>query len=98
MFSPHDLLQANTMFGGFIFCDFAVSMVGVITGSFFAFTFITAASAGQINLAIIFFCSLGLSVVFMGHEKMSSLSYVGQGSKEFGRPYDQFHVIKETKN
>ena len=85
MFSPQDPSQANTMFGGFIFCDYAVSMLGFITGSFFAFTFVTAAASDQINLAIIFFCSLGLCVVLMGHEKMSSLSYVGQGSTEFGK-------------
>ena len=81
---PQDLPQANIMLGGFIFCDFAGCMVGFITGSFFAFTFVTAASAGKINMAIIFFCSLGLCVVLMGSEKMSSLSYVGQGSREFG--------------
>ena len=72
------------MFGGFIFCDYAVSMVGYITGLFFAFTFVTAAVADKLNLPIIFFCSLGVCVVFMGQQKMSSLGHVGQGTTEFG--------------
>ena len=74
------------MFGGFIFCDYAVSMVGYITGIFFAFTFVTAAVAGKVNLPIIFFCSLGICVVLMGQLKMSPLGQVGQGKPtEFGR-------------
>ena len=68
------------MFGGFIFCDYAVSMVGYITGLFFAFTFVTAAVADKVNLPIIFFCSLGICVVLLGNLKMASLGRVGQGT------------------
>ena len=78
------------MFGGFIFCDFAVSMVGYITGIFFAFTFITAAVANMLNLPIIFFCSLGICVVLMSQLKMSSLGRVGQGSAEIWKILDHF--------
>ena len=92
MFSQQDPSQANPMFGGFIFYDFAICMVGFITGSFFAFTFVTAAASDQINLSIIFFCSLGLCVVLMGSEKMSSLSYIGQGFKVFERLYDLYPI------
>ena len=74
------------MFGGFIFCDYAVSMVGFIVGTFFAFTFVTAAVADKVNLPIILFCSHGICVVLMGQLKMSSLGKVGQGkTTEFGR-------------
>ena len=70
------------MFGGFIFCDYAISMVGYITGLFFAFTFVTAAVAGDVNLPIILFCSLGIFVLLLGILKMSSLRRVGQGTSE----------------
>ena len=65
------------MFGGFIFGDYAVGMVGYITGLFFAFTFVTAAAADKINLPIIFFCSLATCVVLMGALKMSPLGALG---------------------
>ena len=70
------------MFGGFIFCDYAVSMVGYITGIFFAFTFVTVAVAGMLNPTIILFCILGICVVIMGNLKMSTLGRVGQGTNE----------------